>query len=83
MARSLWMYGKKRGHRRTGSRTWGSAGEALFFGFFLLLGSVFLAGLFHMLVVPEWRVNHNFVETRAGWSLSHVSTRASAINATK
>jgi hypothetical protein len=58
------MYGKKRGNRRTGSRTWGSAGEALFFGFFLLLGSVFLAGLFHMLVVPEWRVNHNFVETQ-------------------
>jgi hypothetical protein len=57
------MYGKKRGHRRTGSRAWGSLGEALFFGFFLLLGSVFLAGLLNMLVVPEWRVNHEFIET--------------------
>jgi len=57
------MYGKKRGHRRTGSRTWGSLGEALFFGFFLLIGSLFLMGLLDMLVVPEWRVNHEFVET--------------------
>jgi hypothetical protein len=57
------MYGKKRGHRRTGSQTWGSLGEALFFGFFLLLGSLFLAGLLNMLVVPEWRVNHAFIET--------------------
>jgi hypothetical protein len=59
------MYGKKRGHRRTGSRAWGSLGEALFFGFFLVLGSVFLTGLLNMLVVPEWRVNHEFVETEA------------------
>jgi hypothetical protein len=59
------MYGKKRGHRRTGSRAWGSLGEALFFGFFLVLGSVFLAGLLNMLVVPEWRVNHEFIETDA------------------
>jgi hypothetical protein len=57
------MYGKKRGHRRTGSRAWGSLGEALFFGFFLVLGSVFLTGLLNMLVVPEWRVNHEFIET--------------------
>jgi hypothetical protein len=58
------MYGKKRGHRRTGSRAWGSLGEALFFGFFLVLGSLFLMGLLNMLVVPEWRVNHEFVEAR-------------------
>src|SRR5687768_16077559 len=64
MARSLRMYGKKRGHRRTGSRAWGTLGEALFFGFFLLLGSLFLMGLLNMLVVPEWRVNHEFVEPR-------------------
>lgn len=63
MARSLRMYGKKRGHRRTGSQTWGSLGEALFFGFFLLLGSLFLAGLLNMLVIPEWRVNQEFLET--------------------
>ena len=63
MARSLRMYGKKRGNRHTGSRRWGSLGEALFFGFFLVLGSFFLSGLVNMLVVPEWRVNHEFVET--------------------
>jgi hypothetical protein len=57
------MYGKKRGHRRTGSQAWGSLGEALFFGFFLVLGSLFLAGLLNMLVIPEWRVNHEFLET--------------------
>lgn len=57
------MYGKKRGHRRTGSRAWGSLGEALFDGFFLLTGSALLALLLAILVVPEWRVNHSYVET--------------------
>jgi hypothetical protein len=57
------MYGKKRGHRRTGSRAWGSLGEALFFGFFLVMGSLFLLGLLNIVVVPEWRVNHEFVHT--------------------
>lgn len=58
------MYGKKRGHRRTGSKTWGSVGEALFFGVFLLLGSLSLTLLWNILVVPEWRVNHDFEEGR-------------------
>jgi hypothetical protein len=57
------MYGKKRGHRRTGSRAWGNIGEALFFGFFLVVGSLFLMALLNMLVVPEWRVNHGFIQT--------------------
>jgi hypothetical protein len=73
MARSLRMYGKKRGHRRTGSRAWGSLGEALFFGFFLVLGSLFLLGLLNMLVVPEWRVNHAFVETQAKVLMTRLS----------
>jgi hypothetical protein len=39
------LWGKKRGARRTGSRLLGSLGEALFFGFLFLLGSVSLAVL--------------------------------------
>lgn len=63
MPRSFRMYGKKRGDRRTGSEAWGSAGEALFFGFFLFIGCAGLVLLLAMVVVPEWRANHAFVET--------------------
>ncbi|HEV2972214.1 MAG TPA: DUF3592 domain-containing protein [Pirellulales bacterium] len=62
-ARSFRMYGKKRGHRRTGSSAWGSLGEAVVFVFFLALGSVFLVLLLRMPVLPEWRANHDFVQT--------------------
>jgi hypothetical protein len=64
MARRLRYYGKKRGDRRTGSKTLGSAGEALFFAILLLLGCGVLVALVVFLVVPEWRVNHEFVESR-------------------
>jgi hypothetical protein len=57
------MYGKKRGHRRTGSSAWGSLGEAAVFAFFLALGTVFLVLLLKMPVLPEWRANHEFAET--------------------
>jgi len=56
------MYGKKRGHRRTGSKTLGSVGEALFFAFFFATGAAALFFLLQLLVIPEWRVNHDFVE---------------------
>lgn len=62
MARRIRYYEKKRGNRRTGSKTFGSAGEALFFAVLLLLGCSGLVGLILFLVVPEWRVNHEFVE---------------------
>ncbi len=62
MARSFRYYEKKRGNRSTGSSKLGSAGEALFFAIFLLIGCGVLAVLFTTLVVPEWRVNHEFVE---------------------
>jgi hypothetical protein len=55
------LYQKKRGHRRTGSRTLGSVGEALFFGFFFAMGSIFLGIILSTLVIPEWRVNHVFL----------------------
>jgi hypothetical protein len=63
LARRLRYYEKKRGNRRTGSETLGSAGEALFFAILLLLGCGGLVALLVFLVVPEWRVNHEFVET--------------------
>lgn len=64
MARSFKFYGKKRGARRTGSRTLGDAGLMLFFGVFFVAGVGFLALLLATLVIPEWRVNHRFVESK-------------------
>ena len=62
-ARSFRMYGKKRGHRRTGSEKLGSAGEALALAGVLALGIVFAVFLVRMPVLPEWRANRDFVET--------------------
>lgn len=61
MARGFRFYEKKRGNRRTGSKTLGSAGEALFFAVFFLTGCIGVVVLFATLVIPEWRVNHEFV----------------------
>ncbi|NQU23455.1 MAG: hypothetical protein HQ567_19415 [Candidatus Nealsonbacteria bacterium] len=60
MARTFRFYEKKRGHRRTGSKTFASAGEAAFFAAMLLLGCVGAVLFVQFLVVPEWRVNHEF-----------------------
>ncbi len=62
--RSFRMYGKKRGNRRTGSKALASFGEAAVFAFFLALGTTFMVLLIRMPVLPEWRANHDFVETR-------------------
>lgn len=62
MARTFRWYQKKRGNRRTGSRTLGSIGEALFFAFLLLIGGIALAVMISTLVIPEWQVNHEFAE---------------------
>lgn len=62
MARNFRIYEKKRGNRRTGSKTVGNLGEALFFAVFLLLGCAGLTVIFTALVIPEWRANHVFVE---------------------
>jgi hypothetical protein len=61
LARNYFRYfEKKRGHRRTGSRTLGSLGEAVFFALLLVLGcGGILAGIF-WLVIPEWRLHHGF-----------------------
>lgn len=60
MVRSFRLYQKKRGNRRTGSKKSGSAGEAVFFGVFFLLGCGGLVVMFATLVIPEWRANHEF-----------------------
>ncbi len=58
------FFGKKRGHRRTGSRAWGVVGDGLFHGAFLLAGLFFGGLLLAGVAAPEWRVNHAFRETR-------------------
>jgi hypothetical protein len=63
LARIFRYYGKKRGNRRSGSPVWASVGEALFFAVFVLLGCAGMVLIFSDLVVPEWRVHHEFVET--------------------
>ena len=64
MARLLRVYQKKRGHRLTGSRTVGSAGEAILSAAFIVMGCVGFALLLKLLVIPEWRVNNVFVSQR-------------------
>lgn len=63
MSRSFRVYQKKRGNRRTGSGKLGSFGEVLFFGFFFLAGCIGLIVVIVALAIPEWRANHEFVET--------------------
>jgi hypothetical protein len=58
LARSFRYYGKKRGHRRSGSPALGNVGEAAFFAVLLLLGCGGLVQLFSALIVPEWRASH-------------------------
>jgi hypothetical protein len=62
LTRSFRYYEKKRGHRRTGSSKLGRAGELIFFGSFCLLGIGGLTVLLAIAFLPEWRVNHEFVE---------------------
>jgi hypothetical protein len=59
------MFGKKRGHRRTGSKVLASAGEALFFAILLGMGAGFFVLMLAKMVVPEWRAELDFIETTA------------------
>ena len=65
MARSFRLYEKKRGNRRTGSKRFGSLGEALFFAVFFFVGCVGLVFLLATQAIPEWRINHAFIQTIA------------------
>jgi hypothetical protein len=62
LARNFRYYEKKRGHRRTGSRLFGSVGEAIFFAVLLVVGCAGILWGIVWRVIPEWRVNHGFVE---------------------
>lgn len=57
------FYGKKRGHRRTGSQEWGVFGDGLFHGTLLVAGLFFGAMLLTGVAAPEWRINHEFRES--------------------
>jgi len=62
VARNFRYFEKKRGHRRTGSRLLGSVGEAIFFAVMLVVGCATIYFGIAWLIIPEWRVNHEFVE---------------------
>jgi hypothetical protein len=57
------FFGKKRGERRTGSTVLGRAAIGLFAAAFFTAGMISLAFILLKLSIPEWRVNHQFVET--------------------
>jgi len=63
LTRAFRYYGKKRGHRRTGSPVWGVAVEAAFSTVFFFAGCGVLAYMFFHQFAPHWRVNQKFVET--------------------
>ncbi len=63
MSRTFRVYQKKRGNRRTGSHSLGGFAELVFFGLFLLIGCAGIVATVIMLLIPEWRANHEFVET--------------------
>jgi hypothetical protein len=63
LARAFRYYGKKRGNRRTTSSKAGIIGEAVAFAVCLALGCAGVVLAFSDLVVPDWRVNHDFVAT--------------------
>jgi hypothetical protein len=64
LSRFFRLYEKKRGDRRTGSKTVGSLGEALFFGTFFIVGCGAFAYMLAALIWPEWRANRQFAPTR-------------------
>jgi hypothetical protein len=57
------IFGKKRGHRRTGSEAWGSFGDGLFHAALVAAGLVFGALLISGVAVPEWRINRDYLAT--------------------
>lgn len=57
------FFGKKRGHRRTGSQAWASLGDAAFHAVLLAVGVVFAGLLLSGVAVPEWRINQHFQAT--------------------
>jgi hypothetical protein len=62
LARSFRIVPKKRGNRSTGSKVWGKVIECALSAAFLVAGCVALVVVLVKVVIPEWRVNHQFVE---------------------
>lgn len=58
------IFGKKRGHRRTGSQVWATVGDAVFHTALLLTGVIFGGLLLSGVAVPEWRINHDYLPAR-------------------
>jgi hypothetical protein len=65
LPRAFPLYPKKRGHRRTGSKTGGSVGAFVFASILFCIGLGILLLILFSLVIPQWRVNQEFVESRA------------------
>lgn len=64
MSRPVRLYGKKRGSRQVGGGPFGRLLLVLFFGFFVAAGLVFMALLVNQIVLPQWRANYQFLQTR-------------------
>jgi hypothetical protein len=65
MSRAVRLYGKKRGDRQIGAGPLGRLLLVLFFSFFVALGIGFAVLLVQEVVLPQWRANHQFIETPA------------------
>ncbi|HPP51412.1 MAG TPA: DUF3592 domain-containing protein [Thermoguttaceae bacterium] len=63
MARWRRFYEKKRGHRRTGSPVLAMLGELCFHGAVFFAGCLGLAVVLVGFVIPDWRINRDFIQT--------------------
>ncbi len=61
MSGHSWLFTKKRGTRRTGSRISGILAEILFASLCLVAGIIGLVWIFMTYVVPEWRVHDRYL----------------------
>ncbi|MDO4550579.1 MAG: hypothetical protein Q4C96_04940 [Planctomycetia bacterium] len=75
MSGHSWLFTKKRGNRRTGSRLSGLFAEILFAFFCLLSGIIGLIWIFITYVVPEWRVHDQYVHTTCMIEDTRISER--------
>jgi len=81
MVRLPRFFAKKRGDRLTGAAVWGSVGEAVFHLVLLAAGLVFGGLLVTGVAVPEWRINHDFLESRGTVIAAGLARRPAAVAA--